>query len=246
MLAATQDAHIWLTEAGQIIPAYQRKVAPNASIKILPTLISGWSQRHPMVASGSAANGIGYIAIHSWDRKHGAALVTAALASLSDLEDKPALIIDVRFNSGGDESLARYFAGHFIRERKLYARHVTLGNTEPTDRWLEPAANSKPFAGKVAVLTGPVNMSSAEAFLLMMRQVPGCQLVGQTSFGASGNPQPHNLANGVTVYLPSWKALLPDGTLFETKGITPDVEVKAADFSVSDPVLTKAIELLGK
>ncbi len=246
MLAATQDAHIWLTEAGQIIPAYQRKVAPNANIKLLPTLISGWTQRHPMVASGSAAHGIGYIAIHSWDRKHGAALVTAALASLSDLEDKPALIIDVRFNSGGDETLAREFAGHFIRERKLYARHVTLGNTKPTDRWLEPAANSKPFPGKVTVLMGPVNMSSAEAFLLMMRQVPGCQLVGQTSFGASGNPQAHKLANGVTVYLPSWRAMLPDGTLFETKGITPDVEVKATDFSTSDPVLTMAIELLGR
>ena len=246
MLAATQDAHIWLTEAGQIIPAYQRKVIPNANIKLLPTLVSGWSQRHPMVFSGIVAPGVGYIAIHSWDRKHGAALVTAALAALSDLKDKPALIIDVRFNSGGDEMLAREFAGHFISERKLYARHVTLGSTEPTDRWQEPAANSIPFAGKVAVLMGPVNMSSAEAFLLMMRQVPGCRLIGQSSFGASGNPQPHNLANGVTVFLPSWKALLPDGTPFETKGIAPDVEVKATDFSVSDPVLAKAIELLGK
>lgn len=247
MLAATQDAHIWLTEAGQIIPAFQRKLAPNASLKLLPSIISGWSQRHPMVASGNAAPGVGYIAIHSWDRKHGAALVTAALAALSDLETQPALIIDVRFNSGGDETLAREFAGHFVTERKLYAKHRSLGSTEPTDRWLEPTASGKPFPGRVAVLMGPVNMSSAEAFLLMMRQVPGCRLIGQTSFGASGNPQPHQLANGVTVYLPSWNAMPPDGTSFETKGITPDVEVKySGDMAASDPVLAKAIEIVGK
>ena len=248
MLASTQDAHIWLMEGGRIIPAYQRKIAPNASLKLLPSLISGWSQRHPMVASGSAAPGVGYIAIHSWDRKHGTALVSSALAALSDMSGKPALIIDVRFNSGGDETLAREFAGHFISERKLYARHLTLGSAKPTDRWLEPGADGKPYSGKIAVLMGPVNMSSAEAFLLMMRQVPGCQLVGQASYGASGNPQPHNLANGVTVYLPSWKALLPDGTAFETKGIMPDVEVKSTDtdFAASDPVLSNAIELLAK
>jgi hypothetical protein len=247
MLAATQDAHIWLTEAGQVIPAFQRKLTPNASLRLLPKLISGWSQRHPMVASGNAAPDVGYIAIHSWERKHGAALVMAALAALSDLEAQPALIIDVRFNSGGDETLAREFAGHFVTERKLYAKHRSLGSTEPTDRWLEPSASSKPFAGRVAVLMGPVNMSSAEAFLLMMRQVPGCRLIGQTSFGASGNPQPHQLANGVTVYLPSWNAMLPDGTSFETRGITPDVEVKySGDMTASDPVLTKAIEIVGK
>lgn len=247
MLATTQDAHIWLTEAGQIIPAFQRELTPNADLRLLSTLISGWSQRHPMVASGNAAPGVGYIAIHSWERKHGAALVTAALAALSDLEAQPALIIDVRFNSGGDETLARDFAGHFVTERKLYAKHRSLGSTEPTDRWLEPSASSKPFPGRVAVLMGPVNMSSAEAFLLMMRQVPGCRLIGQTSFGASGNPQPHQLANGVTVYLPSWNAMLPDGTSFECKGITPDVEVKiSGNIAASDPALTKAIEIVGK
>jgi carboxyl-terminal processing protease len=252
MLAATQDAHIWLTEGGEVVPAFRRVATPNANIKRLPALLTGWSQKDPMVAVGRASKDTGYIAIHSWDRKQAPQLLEAAYAALEELKGTSALIVDVRFNSGGDERLAREFAGCFIRERKLYAKHVVLdsastsGFSAPMERWLEPTPNRPAYAGKVAVLVGPVNMSSAEAFLLMMKQVPGCKLVGARSFGASGNPQPHALANGVTVMLPSWKAMLPDGTEFETNGIAPDVAVttKPEDFAQDDPVLMKALLLL--
>jgi C-terminal processing protease CtpA/Prc len=80
----------------------------------------------------------------------------------------------------------------------------------------------------------------------MMKQVPGCKLVGERSVGASGNPQPHVLANGVSVYLPSWKSMLPDGTELEMRGITPDFEVKTSpeDFVKGDPVLQAAMQVL--
>ena len=74
---------------------------------------------------------------------------------------------------------------------------------------------------------GPASMSSCESFLLMMKQVPGCTLVGQRSYGSSGNPQPVDLGNGVTAFVPSWKDLRPDGTCLEGEGVEPDVEVKA-------------------
>lgn len=254
MLAGTQDAHIWLTEAGEIIPAFRRVAKPNANLQLLPSLVSGWTQRHPMVAVGRAAPGIGYMAIHSWDRKHAPQLLEAAFAALDDLRDCPALIVDLRFNSGGDERLAGEFAGCFIRERKLYARHRTVdagsstGLSAVRERWLEPTRNRPAVTQRLAVLMGRVNMSSAEAFLLMMKQVPDCQLVGERSYGASGAPQPYLLANGVTVHLPSWQAMLPDGSSLETKGVAPDVAVEATDdaFRIQDPVLAKAIELLKK
>jgi carboxyl-terminal processing protease len=120
------------------------------------------------------------------------------------------------------------------------------GFSAPVDRWIEPTPYRTVYTGRVAVLTGPVIMSSAEAFLLMMKQAQGCTLVGARSYGASGNPKPHVLSNGVTVMLPSWKAMLPDGTVFETKGIAPDVEIaaKPEDFVRRDPVIEKALEAL--
>ena len=89
-------------------------------------------------------------------------------------------------------------------------------------------------------------MSSCEAFLLMMKQVPGCKLVGERSYGSSGNPKPTDLGNGVTVFLSSWKAMRPDGTCFERKGIAPDfpVETTGTELLSRDPVLETALKLL--
>ena len=99
---------------------------------------------------------------------------------------------------------------------------------------------------RVAVLMGQANVSSAEAFLQMMNQVPGCTLVGERSYGSSGNPQPVDLGNGVTAFLPSWKAMFPDGTPLEGKGIEPDIAVKAteAELRDRDPVLEAALKAL--
>ena len=91
-------------------------------------------------------------------------------------------------------------------------------------------------------------MSSCEAFLLMMKQVPGAVLVGGRSYGSSGNPKPFDLGIGVTVFLPSWKAMLPDGTVFEGIGIKPDIEVKttSTELAARDPVLEAALKALRK
>jgi hypothetical protein len=61
----------------------------------------------------------------------------------------------------------------------------------------------------------------------------------------SGNPKPTELPNGVTVNLPSWKTMRPDGSCFEGEGIKPDVLIapSAEVFADRDPVLDKALEL---
>lgn len=249
LLAATEDPHIWLEEGGAIIPSYRRSVSLTADFLRVARMLTEWKQPHQMVARGVAPGGIGYLAIHSWEKRY-VELLPAALQALTDLRDQPALILDVRANQGGDETLAQAFAGCFVRERVHYAGHVTVdsaapgGFTAPVKRWLEPNRSGPEYRGKIIVLMGPLNMSAAESFLLMMRQVPDTRFVGERSTGASGNPLPHRLANGVTVHLPSWKALLPDGSEWEGRGIGPDVEVPWDADREIDPVLAKALELV--
>jgi len=98
----------------------------------------------------------------------------------------------------------------------------------------------------VAVLTSRYVMSSNEYFVLMMRQAKDCTVVGQKTYGSSGNPRPHDLPNGVRIFLPSWQDLRPDGTCFEGEGLAPDVEVAAEpkDFGEKDPILERALTLL--
>jgi C-terminal processing protease CtpA/Prc len=148
--------------------------------------------------------------------------------------------------------LARRFAGCFVDEPVVYAKHVIRaadqpgGFTPPRERILEPHTGGPQYRGKIAVLMGPKNLSSCEAFLLMMKQVPQCKLIGEKSYGSSGNPQPIGLPNGVTVYLPSWRAMRPDGTCFEGEGIAPDIRVRAPAkvLEEQDPVLEAALEYL--
>jgi C-terminal processing protease CtpA/Prc len=89
-------------------------------------------------------------------------------------------------------------------------------------------------------------MSSNESFVMLLQQAKDCVVVGQPTFGSSGNPEPGELSNGVPVYLPSWQDLRLDGTVIEGEGLKPDVEVPctAKDLESGDPILGKALELL--
>ncbi|MEZ6244363.1 MAG: S41 family peptidase, partial [Phycisphaerales bacterium] len=119
------------------------------------------------------------------------------------------------------------------------------GFTPIQERWLEPSTRRPRFTGPVYVLSGPVVMSSDEAFILMMKSASRATVVGARTQGASGNPKAHKLAPGITLFLPSWQALTPEGEPFEGVGIDPDVKVDAdpTDFARRDPVLDRALEL---
>lgn len=172
-----------------------------------------------------------------------------AYEALRGADPAKGLIIDVRPNGGGAEPLAQKFAGCFIDAPKIYGRDEIRDSGQfkgPYNRIVEPSADGPKYRGKVAVLMGQACVSSNESFLLMMKQVPGCKLIGERSRGSSGNPKEHALPNDVIVYLPSWRDLRPDGTCFEGEGIAPDIEVKTQDkdFHSSDPVLDAALKYL--
>jgi len=250
LLAAAEDIHIWLKVGGGTFPSHRRYVTPNVNLATLAKTVPGWKVRSSCVTTGRFEDGIGYIMIHTWQRGDDA--LEAAFEALDEFADAKALIIDVRTNSGGDELLARKFAGCFMDKPRIYAKnvnraaHLPGGFTPTLERLISPTKGRPKYRGKVAVLVGPANMSSCEAFLMMMKQVPDCKLVGTRSYGSSGNPKPTALPNGVTVYLPSWKSMQPNGSPIEGVGIAPDVRVRTLErsFLKSDPVLEAALKLL--
>jgi C-terminal processing protease CtpA/Prc len=143
--------------------------------------------------------------------------------------------------------LARQLAGCFVTAPQTYAKDIIRQNgkdSDPLDRVLQPNAQRPTFTGKVALLIGPENMSSCESFIMMMKTCPNCTTIGQKTWGSSGNPKPHDLGNGVTVMLPSWRDLRVDGTCFEGEGLTPDIIIADLPDASDDPVLDKALAVL--
>jgi len=250
LLAKAQDKHIWFQVGSRQIPTYMRPVPPNVNPPMLPKLVPNYERLSDSVAVGRWDDGIGYLSIDSWDGSNREA-VEKAYEALGRLRDAGAIIVDVRANGGGDETLAQGFAGCFIDTPFVYAKNRYVdasaegGFGAVLERTLEPNTSRPHFAGPVVVLSGPVVMSSCEAFVLMMKGAPRATVVGGRTQGSSGNPKAHDLGNGVTVWLPSWEALTPDGEAFEGVGIEPDVEVEASasELFAGDPVLTKGLEI---
>lgn len=253
LLAKAKDIHILVRVGETPIASHRRSVSPNCELPCLARTVPGWTQRSKCVYTGRFDDGIGYIMITTWAPETPADL-EPAFEALADFADAPAMIIDVRPNSGGDELLAQSFAGCFVEKAAVYSRNVYRdtsapdGFTKPFDRVIEPKKGRPAFHKPIAVLMGKANMSSCESFLLMMKQAPKCVLIGEPSYGSSGNPKPHDLGNGVTVQLPSWKDMAPDGTLIEGVGIRPDVNIQAtlAELRRDDPLLAEALKRLRK
>lgn len=251
LLAETQDPHISMQHGSSRFGVGMRAVVPNFSSKVLPRAVENLVRVNSSIYTGTYSDGIVYVLIATWASERAADL--SELAKIMDnAKNAPGVILDVRPNGGGNDRFCEAFAKRFLTEKVVYEKIRVRdasrpgGFTPEQDRVLEPIAGGPLYAGKVAVLMGPANMSSCEAFLLMMKQVKQARLIGQNSYGSSGNPQPYEIGAGITVNLPSWQALTPDGKQLEGNGITPDelIETKPADFETGDPVISAALKWL--
>jgi hypothetical protein len=253
LLSAARDVHVWLEVDGEIVPSFRREASLNLDLARVRKAVPDLAQLSRAVYSGRCRDATPYLLLGSLDPKR--VSIEAIDSALRGFHGAPALILDLRANGGGSEELARKIAACFVQEPVAYARHVVRtpdgpeAFSAPRERVLEPAGPERPrFDGKVAVLQGRFTLSSAEALVLMMRQVPGCVTVGDTTYGSSGNPKPYDLGNGVVVRLPSWKAMDAEGRELEGVGIAPDVrvEVDTASPASGDAILEEALEILGR
>jgi hypothetical protein len=244
VLSAADDLHLWLSvnhaRFGTATSSAPWNVNPGALSKFIPDLTN--HNRH--VASARIGDA-GYIFINSLPAE--SALLKPAHDALDSMMSLPAIIIDLRANGGGDEPAARAFAARLAKRDAVYSKSVICdpsqptGFTEPIDRPIRKAPVT--YAGKVVVLAGPGSVSSAESFLLMLRHAADATIIGAPSRGSSGNPKPHDLGNGVTVFLPSWQDLEPDGTLLEGRGVQPNISVTFTG-KTKDEVLDAALSRL--
>lgn len=242
LLRLAEDAHVTV-EAGDIrIGTRANSAPPNFNIQVLQQAVPRWKE-HPggIITGRFEDDGIGYILFSGCT----IAQADGFDAALDELKDTNALIVDARLNGGGDELAARRVAGRFIEKPTVYSKNRIREGGDwkgPFDRIVEPRNDHEPYTKPVAVLIGPKVGSSAESFVLMMKHGAAAKLVGGVTKGSSGRPMPHQLGNGVTVYLSSWEDQLPDGTVLEGRGVRPDIVIKTTlrDLETSDPTLDAA------
>lgn len=252
LLAPAEDLHLGLAVGqgpGAIrFGTHRRIVTPNVRLQLVEAALPGLAWRSPSVAVARTEDGFGYIQITTWaaPQEH----YEPAMRAVEEFAGAPGIVIDVRLNAGGDELAARSFAARFVHDAAVYSRSryrdpgAPDGFTPPIDRVVEPAPDAVAYGGPVAVLMGPANMSSCESFLLMMKQAPRATLIGEPSYGSSGNPRPFELGNGVTAIIPTWIDLTPQGAWIEGAGLKPDITARYPADATVDPVLAAALAFL--
>ncbi|WP_328964779.1 S41 family peptidase [Streptomyces virginiae] len=147
------------------------------------------------------------------------------------------LIIDLRINGGGSDSL-----GIHIAERLTdtpYVAYSKRARNDPAD----PARHTRPqpayvtptqgprYTGPVAVLIGGSTVSAGESFAQALMDRPGRTVrIGQPTQGVFSDVMVRKLPNGMAAWLPNEEFLTRSGRTFDGTGIPPHV---------AEPVFTK-------
>ena len=254
MLSQLHDLHVWIeTDQGLIgthAKPWQRNWNPQA---IASTWASSQQCGKFAIVGKTKDDGFGFVVINKQSEATDEN-VQQAVAAIAELHDVPGFIVDLRGGaSGGSETLALQLAGAFCDREIVYAKHKRRNGRdhnsfgEVMSRRLPPG--EKPFTGPVVCLIGQRCMSSGEALVQMMQVLPHVTVLGMTTRGSSGNPQPVELPGlNARVYYSRWVDMLPDGDVFEGRGIAPDIEVNLPieAYATSDPTWERGLEVLRK
>ncbi|QQE10494.1 Ig-like domain-containing protein [Planctomycetota bacterium] len=251
LLSHARDMHLGIAYEGKRSGTSISYPKHNSNVNWVLSQLSEQENHARKVISAKTPDGFGYIWVGSLSGNL-SATENGFYEALRRFKDAPGVILDLRSNGGGDEILGRKIAGCFIKGQLAYAKNISVnpesetGFSDVHTRYLNQNDSGPAFDGKVAVLIGGRCVSSCEALVLMMKAAPNATLIGDRTRGSSGNPQRHDVIDGIQVSLPSWQAMTMDEVCFEGEGIEPDVWVRAEadEFEDGDPVFEAGVKFL--
>ena len=251
LVSQVHDLHAWVKCGDEFLQGYSRPRPLNASFKAVQNTFKDMKDSKHDFHVARTDDGIGYVLFYKLGDK---GLAGAFDEELEKLGDCWALVVDLRFNGGGNEDLAQAVAARFVDHKRVYSVHQYRSGPKHEDlgarneRTIEPRGPWR-FESPVVCLQGQKTFSSAESMALMFAQCPQVTTMGDKTGGSSGNPRTIELEGGIVVNLPRWNDMDPAGNPIENVGVAPKVriEAKSEDFTaLKDPVLDAALAYLRK
>ena len=159
-------------------------------------------------------------------------IVADALSSAMNLvSGTDALILDLRFNGGGDPSTVAYLLSHFFDEGDQ--RHLNDIYTRATNitrqYWTQPAVTTH-YTKPVYVLTSAWTFSGGEECAYDFQTQKRGTILGETTGGGANPGDDFDLGHGFVAFIPTGRAInAVTHTNWEHIGVKPDIATSAAD-----------------
>jgi C-terminal processing protease CtpA/Prc len=226
--------------------------APPFMTRLVANIFAG-----PTIRTRMLPGGVQYVEIPNFDHQQASRDFAALVDSLDDTALR-GMIIDLRYNMGGSSAIVEPMVACLIdrpvstpvmKFRHFVGAHEAWGNApvwETASGEIQPR-EGKRYLGPLVLLTGGLTNSSAEDFVIELRDGGRATVVGQTTAGSAGNALESALPGGGTLRVATFTALIPGGEEYVGVGVAPDVEVwpTREDLAAGrDVVLERALELL--
>jgi hypothetical protein len=171
---------------------------------------------------------IGYIDIRGFVLPEvGAETGAAAMTFVAHTD---ALIVDLRFNGGGEPAMIA-FLNSYLFDEPTHLNDIYTRRTNSTKQWWTSATVSgRRFGGKkpVYVLTSNRTFSGGEEFAYNLKTLGRGTIVGETTGGGAHEVSDVKVSDHFVIGVPYARAINPiTKTNWEGTGVAPDVSVAA-------------------
>jgi hypothetical protein len=156
-----------------------------------------------------------------------------AVAAMTYLANCDAVIVDLRYNGGGEDQTVTFLLSYFIDSRKATTSFST-SYTRFDDSYYQSATwpyvpGQTLYEKPLYVLTSRSSFSGAEAFAFRLQALKRATLVGERTRGGANPVEIQEIGGQYVVYIPSTKTISSLTTSdWEGVGVKPDIEAEAA------------------
>lgn len=190
------------------------------------------------------AGNIGYLDLRYFDTPELGGATAAAAMSL--LGNSDALIIDLRYNRGGEPAMIALVTSYLFDGEPVHLNDIYWRPDDSTQQfWTLPYVPGPRLAGKdVYVLTSHETFSGGEEFANNLKVLRRATLLGEVTGGGAHPSALRRITDHFGIVVPAGRAINPvTKTNWEGVGVTPDIEVPAVQALAHARVLalTKAV-----
>ena len=164
--------------------------------------------------------------------------------AIQSMHDAPGVIIDLRGNAGGDDSVALNMANQLL-DKPAVLMITRRRHGDARDYRATPVP--KPFSGPLVILVDEDSGSQSEQFTAGLQEIERAVVIGRTTKGSDMDADLEALPTGAFLLYAVGQPRTPNGVVIEGHGVIPDKEVsltRAGLLAGNDEQLSAAVRYL--